>query len=72
MLELLNDMGVCPASFQWYRMATCQPCDDSDGEDKSVGRGTCGRCGSGFADGFRCGGGTHFVCMACVKEGGAC
>ena len=52
MLEGLDDMGMCPESFNWIRGRYMN--------------NLCGSCKCACYDGFQCAGGTHFVCADCV------
>ena len=54
MLEGLDDIGTCPDSYSWVRGRYA-----SD---------LCGVCKCACYDGFRCTGGTHFVCADCVLK----
>jgi len=53
--EALDCLGNCPANFEWFEVSTTNPPDAN-----------CGICLYKLADGYRCGGGTHFVCMGCI------
>jgi len=55
--EALEHLGVCPANFEWFEIDMCNPPNEN-----------CGICHYLLQDGYRCGGGTHFVCMGCVNE----
>ncbi|CAJ1421534.1 unnamed protein product [Effrenium voratum] len=54
-LDALECLGVCPANFEWFELNVADPPDSN-----------CGICGYRLADGYRCGGGTHYVCMGCI------
>jgi len=54
-LEALEELGNCPANFEWFELSATNPPDAN-----------CGICLYKLADGYRCGGGTHFVCMGCI------
>jgi len=56
-LEALDCLGVCPANFEWFELNVQDPPDEN-----------CGICAYKLADGYRCGGGTHYVCMGCISE----
>jgi len=56
-LEALDQLGLCPANFEWIEINVVDPPDEN-----------CGICGYRLSDGYRCGGGTHFVCMGCISE----
>jgi len=54
-LEALDQLGQCPANFEWFEINITNPPDEN-----------CGICAYKLSDGFRCGGGTHFVCLGCI------
>ena len=54
-LERLAEIGKCTAGYDWNQESNCGS--------------PCGTCGRPFVQGFRCGGGTHFVCNECVLSG---
>ena len=54
LLETLDDMGMCPESYSWIRGR--YPND------------LCNSCKCSCYDGFRCAGGTHFVCADCITK----
>jgi len=54
-LDALECLGVCPANFEWFELNLADPPDEN-----------CGICHYRLSDGYRCGGGTHFVCMGCI------
>lgn len=56
-LDALEQLGLCPANFEWFELNITDPPNES-----------CGICGYRLADGYRCGGGTHYVCMGCIDE----
>jgi len=53
--DALEQLGLCPADFEWFEVNVANPPDEN-----------CGICGYKLSDGYRCGGGTHFVCMGCI------
>ena len=53
-LEKLKEIGVCPQSYQWIRGIY---------ENQ-----TCQKCNCPFNNGYRCAGGTHYVCISCVNS----
>jgi len=53
--DALEHLGLCPASFEWYEISPANPPEAN-----------CGICHYKLSDGYRCGGGTHFVCMGCI------
>merc|ERR1712039_66461 len=56
-LDALSCLGVCPANFEWFELNISDPPNEN-----------CGICGYKLSDGYRCGGGTHFVCMSCIDH----
>ena len=54
-LERLAEIGKCTAGYDWNQESNCGS--------------PCGTCGKPFVQGFRCGGGTHFVCNECILSG---
>ena len=54
-LDALECLGLCPANFEWFELNVANPPDEN-----------CGICHYKLADGYRCGGGTHYVCMGCI------
>merc|ERR1711869_25860 len=54
-LEALECLGLCPAQFEWFEINIQDPPDAN-----------CGICAYKLSDGYRCGGGTHFVCLGCI------
>eukprot|EP00927_Polykrikos_kofoidii_P040267 TRINITY_DN34456_c0_g1_i1.p1 TRINITY_DN34456_c0_g1~~TRINITY_DN34456_c0_g1_i1.p1 ORF type:complete len:1702 (-),score=292.40 TRINITY_DN34456_c0_g1_i1:339-5444(-) len=54
-VDALDRLGLCPANFEWFELNPANPPPED-----------CGICGYRLADGYRCGGGTHFVCMGCI------
>ncbi|CAE7223281.1 spoVK [Symbiodinium microadriaticum] len=54
-LDALDCLGVCPANFEWFELNVANPPDEN-----------CGICQYRLSDGYRCGGGTHYVCMGCI------
>lgn len=54
-LEALECLGLCPAQFEWFEINIQVPPDAN-----------CGICAYKLSDGYRCGGGTHFVCLGCI------
>ncbi|CAK9028484.1 ESX-1 secretion system protein EccA1 (ESX conserved component A1) (Type VII secretion system protein EccA1) (T7SS protein EccA1) [Durusdinium trenchii] len=54
-LDALDCLGLCPANFEWFELNVANPPDEN-----------CGICHYKLADGYRCGGGTHYVCMGCI------
>jgi SpoVK/Ycf46/Vps4 family AAA+-type ATPase len=54
-LDALDALGVCPANFEWFEINIADPPSEN-----------CGICHYRLQDGYRCGGGTHFVCMCCI------
>eukprot|EP00929_Paragymnodinium_shiwhaense_P084266 TRINITY_DN45038_c0_g1_i1.p1 TRINITY_DN45038_c0_g1~~TRINITY_DN45038_c0_g1_i1.p1 ORF type:complete len:1715 (-),score=390.58 TRINITY_DN45038_c0_g1_i1:162-5306(-) len=53
--DALDHLGLCPANFEWFEINVADPPDEM-----------CGICAYKLSDGYRCGGGTHFVCMGCI------
>jgi len=53
--DALDHLGLCPANFEWFEVNVASPPDEN-----------CGICNYKLSDGYRCGGGTHFVCMGCI------
>ena len=51
LMERLAAAGVCPQNYTWNR---------------GYFMNACGKCKGVVGNGFKCGGGTHFVCAACV------
>lgn len=51
--EKLQSIGVCPASYKWNRGFYTQ---------------SCGKCGKPVNNGYRCAGGSHYVCLLCVNS----
>ena len=56
LMEKLANIGVCPANYQWNQGLYL---------DKS-----CGVCSKTVQNGWRCSGGSHYVCFACVNRDG--
>jgi len=56
-LDALDQLGVCPANFEWFELNVADPPNEN-----------CGICNYKLSDGYRCGGGTHYVCMGCISE----
>eukprot|EP00928_Gymnodinium_smaydae_P088713 TRINITY_DN72776_c0_g1_i1.p1 TRINITY_DN72776_c0_g1~~TRINITY_DN72776_c0_g1_i1.p1 ORF type:complete len:1670 (+),score=274.26 TRINITY_DN72776_c0_g1_i1:66-5075(+) len=54
-LDALSCLGLCPANFEWYELNITDPPNEN-----------CGICNYRLSDGYRCGGGTHYVCMGCI------
>lgn len=54
-LDALECLGLCPANFEWFELNVANPPAEN-----------CGICNYRLADGYRCGGGTHYVCMGCI------
>eukprot|EP00931_Biecheleriopsis_adriatica_P119606 TRINITY_DN9482_c0_g1_i1.p1 TRINITY_DN9482_c0_g1~~TRINITY_DN9482_c0_g1_i1.p1 ORF type:complete len:1700 (-),score=447.62 TRINITY_DN9482_c0_g1_i1:54-5153(-) len=54
-IDALSCLGVCPANFEWFEIDIMNVPDE-----------LCGICAYRLSDGYRCGGGTHFVCMGCI------
>ena len=52
----LRAIGLCPQGFNWSRIFQLLP------------TGTCGLCAASFAHGWRCEGGTHYVCATCLQQ----
>lgn len=55
-LEALDGLGLCPANFEWLELNVADPPNEN-----------CGICGYRLSDGYRCAGGTHYVCMGCIS-----
>jgi hypothetical protein len=55
MMQKLANIGVCPANFQWNR---------------GLYNDSCGVCSKPCNNGYRCSGGSHYVCLACVNRDG--
>jgi hypothetical protein len=55
LMEKLANIGVCPANYQWNRGLYV---------DQS-----CGVCAKTVHNGYRCSGGSHYVCLDCVNTG---
>ena len=53
-LDALAKIGVCPQSYEWQRGYY-----END---------ICGKCKRNVCNGYRCAGGTHYVCMGCVNQ----
>jgi len=53
--DALDALGLCPANFEWLEL-----------DIMNLPEANCGICAYKLSDGYRCGGGTHFVCMGCV------
>jgi hypothetical protein len=50
----LLQIGVCPQKYRWRRITNCRHLP-------------CQRCHKIFTSGYRCAGGTHYVCDECVN-----
>lgn len=54
-LDALDQLGLCPANFEWFELSIADPPNEN-----------CGLCHYRLDGGYRCGGGTHYVCMSCI------
>merc|ERR1712166_469788 len=52
-MERLATRGKCPQQFEW--------------NEHNHKNGTCGLCQKTFWQGYRCNGGGHYVCFACIR-----
>jgi hypothetical protein len=50
----LAKVGLCPQSYEW--------------QGGFYETATCGKCKGGVFNGYRCAGGTHYVCMSCINS----
>jgi len=51
--EKMGLIGVCPQNYSWNR--------------GFYPSNTCGKCDKNVNNGYRCSGGSHYVCCACVN-----
>eukprot|EP00942_MAST-04A_sp_MAST-4A-sp1_P009961 g9961.t1 len=49
----LREIGLCPQSFKWRHISNAHT--------------QCQKCGKSFSSGYRCEGGSHYVCEDCVN-----